>query len=115
MNQLDRQITFAIKNLIRKNQGEIHGFWPEIADKLACEIGGCPDDYIIRKYDEHLRELGLKYFFEDHPDIYYCRGMTGELNFIDRSIVYTACEVTVHKEPGCDAVIEWREVDRNGQ
>lgn len=114
ITHLDKQITSAIKNLIRRNGGEIHGFWPEIANKLACEINGVPDDYIIEKYKEHLRNLGLKYFFEDHPDIYFMRSMDGELNFIDRKEVYTACECTVRREPGCDPVIEWREVDRNG-
>lgn len=115
MPPLDRQIVFAIKNLIRKNDGEIHGYWPEIADKLACEIGGMPDEYIVKKYEDHLRELGLRYFFEDHPDIVFMHSMTGELNFIARKLVYTACEVTVHKEPGCEPVIRWREVDQHGQ
>jgi hypothetical protein len=111
MANLNQQIISALKNLIRKNGGEIHGHWPQIADKLACEIGGNPDDYIVQKFEQHLRELGLKYFLEDHPDIYYMRGMTGELNFIDRKLVYVASECTVHKEPGCEPVITWREVD----
>lgn len=114
MTSLDQQITSAIKNLIRRNSGEIHGGWPEIADKIAVEINGIPDDYLVKKYEEHLRTLGLKYFFEDHPDIFFIRSADGELNFIDRIEVYTACEVTVRREPGCDPVIEWREVDRNG-
>lgn len=114
MSPLDKRITSAIKNLIRKNDGEIHGFWPEIADKLACEIGGMPDDYIVQKYEEQLRTLGLKYFFEDNPDIYFMRSTDGELNFIDRKQIYTTDEITVRQVPGCDPVIEWREVDRNG-
>lgn len=115
MTPLDKRITSAVKNLIRKNDGEIHGFWPEIADKIACEVGGMPDNFIVMKYEDHLRSLGLKYFFEDHPDIYFLRSTDGELNFIDRSQVYTACEVTVHKVPGCPPVIEWREVDKHGR
>jgi hypothetical protein len=111
MTPLDRQITSAIKVLIRRNQGEIHGFWPDIADRIACEIGGEPSDFIVKKYEEHLRVMGLKYLFENHPDIYFMRSsVTGELDFIDRSQVYTACECTVHKEPGCEPVITWREV-----
>jgi hypothetical protein len=110
MNPLDKQITCAIKNLIRKNQGEIHGHWADIADRLACEIGGMPDDFIVQKYEEHLRNLGLKYFFEDHPDVYFMRSMNGELNFIDRSQCFTTDECTVTKALGCPPVIEWREV-----
>lgn len=114
MTHLDKQITSAIKNLIRRKGGEIHGFWPEIANKLACEINGVPDDYIVQKYEERLRTLGLKYFFEDHPDIYFMRSTDGELNFIDRKQIYTTDEITVRKVPGRSPVIEWREVDRNG-
>ncbi|MNJ77494.1 hypothetical protein D3C77_750040 [compost metagenome] len=57
-----------------------------------------------------MRNLGLKYFFEDHADIYFMRSLNGELNFIDRQLVYTACECTVHREPGCTPVLTWREV-----
>jgi hypothetical protein len=88
MSNLDKQIVSAIKILIRRNGGEIHGFWSDIADKIACQVGGNPDDYIVQKYEEYLRNLGLKYFFEDHPDICFMRGMQGELNFIDRKLVY---------------------------
>ncbi|VVO88017.1 hypothetical protein PS903_02131 [Pseudomonas fluorescens] len=109
MSNLDKQITSAIKVLIRRNGGEIHGFWPDIADKIACEINGEPDGFIVKKYEEHLRSMGLKYLLENHPDIDYMRDrITGELNFVDRKLVYTACEVTVYKEPGCEPVIEWR-------
>lgn len=110
MNTLDKQIVSAIKTLIRRNQGEFHGFWPDIADKIACEIGGDPSAFIVQKYEAHLRELGLKYFFEDHPDIVFMRGVMGELNFIDRSLCYVTTEVTVHKAPGCEPVVEWRDI-----
>lgn len=115
MTPLDQQITSAIKSLIRRNGGEIHGFWPEIADKIAVEINGMPDNYIVKQYDNHLRTLGLKYFFDDNPDIYFMRSADGELNFIDRKEVYTPCECTVHRVPGCEPVITWREVDAYGR
>lgn len=88
MSTLDKQIVSAIKTLIRRNQGEFHGYWPDIADKIACEVGGEPSDFIVQKYEDHLRELGLKWFFESHPDIFFVRGVTGDLNFIDRKLVY---------------------------
>ena len=88
MADLNKQIISAIKVLIRRNGGEIHGFWPEIADTIACQVGGNPDDYIVQKFEEHLRNIGLKYFFEDHPDIFFMRGVAGDLNFIDRKLVY---------------------------
>ena len=100
MANLNKQILSAIKTLIRRNNGEIHGMWPQIADMIACEVGGNPDDYIVQKFEEHLRNLGLKYFLEDNPDIYYMRGMDGELNFIDRSLVYIASECTHNKQTG---------------
>lgn len=110
MADLNKQIISAIKTLIRRNGGEIHGHWADISDQIACAVGGDPDDFIVQKFEEHLRNLGLKYFLEDHPDIHFMRSMDGELNFIDSKLVYTACEVTVHKEPGCEPVITWREV-----
>jgi hypothetical protein len=110
MADLNQQIVSAIKTLIRRNGGEIHGYWPDIADKIACQIGGNPDEFIIKKFEDHLRELGLKYFLEDNPDIEFSRGVNGELNFIDRSLCYVATEVTVHKVPGCEPEIEWRDV-----
>jgi hypothetical protein len=88
MANINQQITSAIKNLIRRHGGEFHGFWPDIADKIACEVGGCPDDFIVQKFEDHLRNLGLKYFFEDHPDVCFFRGVTGDLNFVDRKLVY---------------------------
>lgn len=88
MTPLDKQIVSAIKTLIRRNEGEIHGFWPEIADAIACELNGVPSAYIVKQYNDHLRNMGLKYFFEDNPDIYFMRGMNGDLNFIDRKLVY---------------------------
>lgn len=87
MSTLDKQITSAIKTLIRRHGGEFHGYWPDIADKIACEIGGDPSDFIVKQYENHLRNLGLKYFFEDHPDIVFMRGVAGDLNFIDRKLV----------------------------
>lgn len=110
MTPLDKQIVSAIKTLIRRNGGEFHGFWPEIADAIACEINGVPSDFIVKQYDDHMRNMGLKYFLEDHPDICFIRGMNGDLNFIDRKLVYTASEVTVHKAPGCEPEIEWRDL-----
>lgn len=107
MTPLDKQIVSAIKTLIRRNQGEFHGDWPEIADMIAVEINGVPSDFIVKQYDDHMRNMGLKYFLEDHPDIYFMRGMNGDLNFIDRSLVYDVTSVTVHKTPGGDPVIEW--------
>ena len=111
MTPLNKQIVSAIKTLIRRNEGEIHGFWPDLADQIACEIGGDPDDYIVGKYEEHLRSMGLKYLFENHPDIDFMRdGVTGELNFVDRKLVYVASECTVRREPGCEPVITWKEI-----
>lgn len=110
MSNLNHQIVTAIKTLIRRNEGEIHGFWPDIADKIACEISGEPDEYIVKKFEEHLRGMGLKYFFEDHPDIDFMRdSITGELNFVDRKLVFTACEITFNR---LTKEITWKEVRR---
>lgn len=86
MANLNQQIVSAIKILIHRNGGEFHGGWLDIADKIACEVGGQPDDYIVQQFENHLRCLGLKYFFEDHPDIVFMRGVAGDLNFIDRKL-----------------------------
>ncbi|WP_420170643.1 hypothetical protein ACN99C_11655 [Pseudomonas alloputida] len=111
-HNIDKMVVTAIKNLIRRNDGEFHGFWPEIAELIAGEISGIPaDDFYVSKYDEHLREMGLKYFFEDHPDIVFFRGAFGDLNFVDRKLVYTVSEVTVHRAPGRAPVITHCEVD----
>jgi hypothetical protein len=91
MADLNQQIVSAIKTLIRRNGGEFHGHWPDIADQIACAVGGNPDDFIVQKFEDHLRNLGLKYFLEDNPDIYFMRGMAGDLNFIDRKLVHV-CE-----------------------
>jgi len=86
MSNLNNQIVSAIKTLIRRNQGEFHGYWPEIADMVACEIGGDPSDYIVKKFEEHMRDMGFKYYFEDHPDICFVRGVAGDLNFVDKKL-----------------------------
>ncbi|HBM65946.1 MAG TPA: hypothetical protein DD418_20915 [Pseudomonas sp.] len=110
-SNIDSMVVTAIKNLIRRNNGEFHGYWPEIAERIASEINGIPSDFYVSKYDGHLREMGLKYFFEDHPDIVFFRGWNGDLNFVDRKLVYTVTEVTVHRAPGCAPVITRREVN----
>ncbi|OPK06785.1 hypothetical protein [Pseudomonas sp. VI4.1] len=108
MADLNHQIVSALKTLIRQNGGEIHGYWPDIADRIACEIGGDPDDFIVKKFEEHLRAMGLKYFFEDHKDIDFMRDwITGELNFVDRKLVFTACEVSFNR---VTKEITWKEV-----
>lgn len=112
MSNLNQRIVSAIKSLIRRNGGEVHGAWPDIANQIACEIGGMPDEFIVQQYEEHLRNLGLKYFFENHPDIVYMRGMSGELNFIDRSLTYVGTELTVVRKKGCAPELIWREVTR---
>lgn len=86
MANLNQQITAAVKALIRHNGGEFHGYWPDISDRIACEVGGNPDDFIVKKFEDHLRNLGLKYFFEDHPDIIFYRDPLGEMNFVDRKL-----------------------------
>lgn len=111
MNNIDNMVVTAIKNLIRRNDGEIHGYWPEIAERIAGEISGMPaDDFYVEKYDEHLRMMGLKYFFEDHPGVHFFRGWNGDLNFVDRKLVYVTDEYSVHKVPGCEPVVTHHEV-----
>lgn len=111
MNQIDKMVVTAIKNLIWRNDGEFHGYWPEIAELIAGEINGnSASDFLVARYDEHLRKMGLKYFFEDHPDVCYFRSPFGELNFVDPSLVYVTDEYSVHKVPGFEPVITHREV-----
>lgn len=108
---IDTMVVAAIKNLIRRNNGEVHGYWPEIAERIAGEINGVPSDFLSFQYDSHLRSMGLKYFFKDHPDVCFFRGTCGDLNFVDPNLVYVVSEVTVHREPGREPVITRREVN----
>lgn len=106
-----KAILSAITTLVRRNEGEIHGDWDSITDQLLCEMGGPMDreNFILQEFEQYLRNLGLEQLTANSP-VEFIKGMGGELNFIDRSLVYTVCECTVHKEPGSDPVIEWREV-----
>lgn len=82
-----KEILFAFETLVRQNEGEIHGDWDSITDKLACEMGGpCCED-VMQKFETYLRNLGLE-SLTANSRIEFIVGMTGELNFVDRKLVY---------------------------
>lgn len=82
-----KMIMSAIQTLVRQNQGEIHGDWNSISDRLMCEMGGDPSDEIIKLFEEYLRNLGLEKLTENSP-IAFFKGVSGEINFVDRKLIY---------------------------
>jgi hypothetical protein len=87
MANLEKQIISAMCVLVRQNEGEIHGDWFSLADRIACEIGFTESTEIVEKMQNHLMEIGLETLTENSPVVFF-RSMTGELNLVDRGLVY---------------------------
>lgn len=84
----NREILNSICILVRQSeQGEIHGSWPVIADKILCEMMGHDDhDEIVDRMQRHLLAVGLDYLTAGSPVVFF-RSMTGELNLVSRELV----------------------------
>ncbi|MFW0758933.1 hypothetical protein ACN1C3_30185 [Pseudomonas sp. H11T01] len=85
-----KPILFAIRTLIHQSpEGEIHGTFENVADRILCEIGGPVDhcEDIQKEFELYLRNLGLEYLTANTP-IAFFKSMSGELNFVDRKLVY---------------------------
>ena len=87
LTTFEKQIVNAICILVRQNEGEIHGDWFAIADRIACEIGFCESTEIVEKMQAKLMEIGLEVLTAGSPVVFF-RSMTGELNLVDRECVY---------------------------
>ena len=83
----ERQIVSAVCILVRQNEGEIHGSWPVIADKIACELGFTESGEIVEKMQNKLQEIGLEVLTAGSLVAFF-RSMNGELNLVDRTLVY---------------------------
>lgn len=88
MTIFNRQILSSICILVRQSeQGEIHGSWPVIADKILCELMGYDDhDGVADRMQRHLIAVGLQHITANSPVVFF-RSMTGELNLVARELI----------------------------
>lgn len=89
LTNFERQIVSAICILVRQNEGEVHGDWFSLADKIACEIGFTESTEIVLKMQDKLIEIGLETLTEHSPVVFF-KSLNGELNLVDRELVYEA-------------------------
>lgn len=89
MTIFNRQILNSICILVRQSeQGEVHGSWPAIADKILCELMGHEDhDEIVDRMQRHLIAVGLQHITEGSPVVFF-RSMSGELNLVARELCH---------------------------
>ena len=87
MTNFNRMIRNSIVLAVRfSEQGEVHGSWPVIADKILCELNGYDDhDEVLGKMQQHLMAVGLDYLTEGSPVVFF-RGDGGELNLVLREL-----------------------------
>ena len=83
----ERQIINAMCILVKQSGGEIHGTWPVLADRIAYEMGFYPSGEIVEKMQNKLQEIGLEVLTAGSPVVFF-RSMNGELNLVDRDLVY---------------------------
>lgn len=90
-SNFNRMITNSIVLAVRHSeQGEVHGSWPVIADRILCELNGYDDhDEIVDRMQQHLMAVGLDYLTAGSPVAFF-RGDGGELNLVSRELVYDA-------------------------
>lgn len=86
MTSLDRQIVSAIVILTRRNGGEVHGFWPEIIEKIDDELSQFTDGEAMELFTSYVRNMGLKYVLEESPVAFF-RSTTGEINLVYRELL----------------------------
>ena len=86
LTNFERQIISAVCILVRQNEGEIHGDWFALADKIACEVGFSESTEIVLKMQRHLQELGLEVLTAGSPVVFF-KSMNGELNLVYRELV----------------------------
>lgn len=87
-SNFNRMITNSIVLAVRHSeQGEVHGSWPVIADRILCELNGyCDHDEIVGRMQAHLIAVGLDYLTAGSPVVFF-RSMTGELNLVAKELV----------------------------
>lgn len=89
MTVFNRQILNSICILVRQNGGELHGHWPLIADKVACDLGLSIEAYdeIAQKMQDHLIAVGLDHITAGSPVVFF-RSMSGELHLVSKELLH---------------------------
>lgn len=87
-SNFNRMIANSIVLAVRHSeQGEVHGSWPVIADKILCELNGYGDHGdIVDRMQQHLIAVGLDYLTANSPVVFF-RSMSGELNLVAKELV----------------------------